>query len=193
MKKYADKDKKFIAKVGEWLFEKVTNLEKDKDVNREVVEIAEEMAFRVSVLAQGTKTEEESTGETKYATNANYDFTKSFADQIDDYKRGIMPQRDTLIVSETPELWKKVGFNSLPVTVDQTHVDYALNRSKDFDHHIGETVLKMLPQLIKEPIAIIQSQSPQHKDRAVVVLDASHNNCNSNKNQCINQSLLVKL
>ena len=67
MKKYADKDKKFIAKVGEWLFEKVTNLKKNKDVNSEVVEIAEEMAFRVSVLAQGTKAEEESTGETKYA------------------------------------------------------------------------------------------------------------------------------
>ena len=66
LKKYADKDKKFIAKVGEWLFEKVTNLKKDKDVNREVVEIAEEMAFRVSVLAQGTDTVGESKSGTRY-------------------------------------------------------------------------------------------------------------------------------
>ena len=66
MKKYADKDKKFIAKVGEWLYEKVTNLKKDKDVNREVVEIAEEMAQKLIVLLQSDKTTGESKSGVKY-------------------------------------------------------------------------------------------------------------------------------
>ena len=103
-----------------------------------------------------------------------YDYSKSFAEQIDDYKKGLIPQNDTLLVSGTPEVWKKVGFNALPVTINQKHVDYALNGTKDADHHIGETLLKDLPNAIKTPIAIIQSQSPTSNDRAVVILKMTH-------------------
>ena len=66
----------------------------------------------------------------------------------------------------------------MPVTINQTHVDYALNGTKDIDHHIGETLLKQLPKAIKEPIAIIQSQSPNSPDRAVVILKMTHNGTN---------------
>ena len=55
-----------------------------------------------------------------------YDYSKSLAEQIDDYKKGIIPRNDTLLVSGTPEIWQKVGFNALPVTINQTHVDYAI-------------------------------------------------------------------
>lgn len=108
------------------------------------------------------------------ATNI-YDYSKLFAEQIDDYKQGLIPKYDTLLVSGTPEVWKKVGFNALPVTINQTHVDYALNGTKDFDHHIGEALLKTLPEAIKSPVAIIQSQSPTNNDRAVVILQMTHN------------------
>ncbi len=110
--------------------------------------------------------------------NAIYDYNKSFAEQIDDYKKGLISKNDTLLVGETPEIWQKVGFNSLPVTINQTHVDYALNGTKDIDHHIGETLLKDLPNAIKNPIAIIQSQSKNHNDRAVVILKIEHNGKN---------------
>ena len=39
---------------------------------------------------------------------------------------------------------------------------------------MGEQLLKMLPEAIKEPLAIIQSQT--RPDRAVVILQMEHNN-----------------
>ena len=73
LKKYADKDKKFIARVGEWLLKKATSLRKKKDadskldIDEELIKIADEMAFRVSVLMQETSTTGESKSGTRYA------------------------------------------------------------------------------------------------------------------------------
>ena len=114
----------------------------------------------------------------KSVKNNIYDYSKTFEEQIDDYKNGLIPQNDTLLVSGTPEVWKKVGFNALPVTINQTHIDYALNGTKDADHHIGEVLLKDLPNAIQNPVAIIQSQSPKHNDRAVVIFKMKHNGKN---------------
>lgn len=114
--------------------------------------------------------------EVKFSRRANiYDYTKSFEEQIDDYKKGLIPKTDTLLVGATPEVWQKIGFNALPVTINQTHIGYALNNTKDTDHSIGEALLKDLPNQIKNPVAIIQSQSPGHSDRAVVVMEMTHN------------------
>jgi hypothetical protein len=69
LKKYADKDKKLIARVGEWLGRTVTSLKKNKDVDKEAVKVAEDMAFRVTVLLQ-SETVGESRG-TKYLFAGN--------------------------------------------------------------------------------------------------------------------------
>ena len=45
-----------------------------------------------------------------------YDFTKPFAEQVDDWKAGKIEKNDTLVVGSTPEVFQKVGFNALPVT-----------------------------------------------------------------------------
>ena len=45
------------------------------------------------------------------------------------------------------------------MTINTTHVDYALNGTKDTDHHLGETMLKQLPKSIKDPVAIFISQT----------------------------------
>lgn len=105
----------------------------------------------------------------RWSLAGKYDYSKSFADQIDDYKNGLLPVYDTFVVSETPKVWQDIGFNALPVTLNQTHVDYALNGTKDADHEISEADLKKLPEKIKEPIAIIQSQS--NPSRAVVFIE----------------------
>ncbi|MGN0182884.1 MAG: LPD23 domain-containing protein, partial [Candidatus Ornithomonoglobus sp.] len=107
--------------------------------------------------------------------NSNiYDYTKSFEEQIDDWKQGKIPKYDTLLVGGTPEVLKKIGFNALPVTINQTHIDYALNNTRDADHSLGESVLKQLPDKIKNPIAVISSKT--HPDTSVVVLlDFQHN------------------
>lgn len=67
---------------------------------------------------------------------AGYDYSKPFDQQIDDYKNGIIPSGDTLIVGETPDIFKQIGFNALPMSINATHVDYALKGTKDADHYI---------------------------------------------------------
>ena len=120
---------------------------------------------------------DKSYGNTRWSLAGKYDYSKSFADQIDDYKNGLLPVRDTFVVSETPKVWQDIGFNALPVTLNQTHVDYALNGTKDADHEISEADLKKLPEKIKEPIAIIQSQS--NPSRAVVLIEMTSKSGNS--------------
>lgn len=112
---------------------------------------------------------DKSYGNTRWSLAGKYDYSKSFADQIDDYKNGLLPVYDTFVVSETPKVWRDIGFNALPVTLNQTHVDYALNGTRDADHEVSEADLKKLPEKIKEPIAIIQSQS--NPSRAVVLIE----------------------
>ena len=89
----------------------------------------------------------------------NYDYSKSFAEQLDYWKAGKIAKNDTLIVGATPKVFREIGFNALPVTINQTHVDYAINGTKNAEHHIGEAMLKQLPDAIKTPVAIIASET----------------------------------
>ena len=99
----------------------------------------------------------------------NYDFTKPFAEQVDDWIEGKFPKNDTLLVGSTPKVFKDVGFNSLPVTLNQSHVDYAINGTKNADHTIGATLLKQLPQALENPVAIIASAT-REKTSTVALL-----------------------
>ena len=109
----------------------------------------------------------------RYASSSNYDFTKSFAEQVDDFKKGKIPAYDSLVVSGTPEIYQKVGFNALPITLNQTHADYALNGTKDADHFLGEPALKQLPQAIADPVAIIGSQTQSGRAVAILKFDVN--------------------
>ena len=53
------------------------------------------------------KTEAEISDALKYS-DRGYDFTKSFAEQIDDYRAGVFPKDDTLIVGTTPNVFLKM-------------------------------------------------------------------------------------
>lgn len=111
----------------------------------------------------------------KKAANAGgYDFSKSFAQQIDDWIAGKFPTRDTLLVGKTPEVFQKIGFNALPMTINQTHVDYAINGTKNTDHTIGADGLKQLPQALEHPIAVIASKT-QNGTSVVALLPFTHN------------------
>ncbi len=100
-------------------------------------------------------------GEVQYDLegDSKYDFTKPFDEQIDDFKNGLFPQRDTLLIGGTSNFYQKLGFNALPMTINRTHVDYALNGTKDANHHVGETLLKQLPSKIDDPVAVFISQT----------------------------------
>lgn len=93
-----------------------------------------------------------------------YDFTKSFAEQIDDYKRGIFPEKDTFLVGRTPEVLTKIGLANIPLTMNQTHMDYSLNGTykgdpeRVKDHILTAEEMAKVPELIADPVAIIQDR-----------------------------------
>lgn len=102
-----------------------------------------------------------------------YDYTKSFAEQVEDWKKGLIPTNDSLLVGATPDVFKQIGFNALPVTINQKHVDYAINGTLDVDHFLGDALLQQLPQALENPVAIIKSQT--QPDRVVAILKIQHN------------------
>ena len=109
------------------------------------------------------------------ATNKNndniYDYTKTFAEQLNDFEQNKMKTRGALLVGSTPEVLRKIGFVSLPVTINQEHVGYALKGNykgsgeEIKDHIIPKDELAKLPQKIADPVAIIQDKQ-LWKDKA---------------------------
>ena len=70
LKRYADRDKKFIQKAFEWMKERVTRLKKNGKDTEEVSEVANEMALMMDVLLQAPTVGESANG-TKYADADN--------------------------------------------------------------------------------------------------------------------------
>lgn len=105
-----------------------------------------------------------------------YDYTKSFAEQVDDWMNGLLPQGDDLLIGKTPDVFQKIGFSSLPVTIDQTHLDYMVNgtypggKVSVLGHTFSLSEIKKLPSYLENPIAIIESTSPGNEDSSVVAL-----------------------
>ncbi len=104
----------------------------------------------------------------------SYDYSEPFEQQLNDWMAGKIPQNDSLLVSGTPEVWKMIGLNSLPVTINQKHIDYAINGTKDADHYLTKQGLLQLPEAIKSPVAIISSKT-KNGTSLVAMLDIRQN------------------
>ena len=110
--------------------------------------------------ARGAESEARESGQkNSYSSAASYDFSKPFSDQVDDWVAGKFPKKDTLVVGPTPQVFLNIGFNKLPVTINQTHVDYAVNGTKNADHYMGANMLKQLPDALEHPVAVISSET----------------------------------
>lgn len=103
--------------------------------------------------------------------DGKYDYSKSFAEQVDDWKKGNFPTGDSLLVGRTSEIYRKIGLGDLPMTINQTHVDYIVNGTKDADHFMGEAWLKKLPEMLENPVAVIGSDT-NAENSVVVILSA---------------------
>lgn len=106
--------------------------------------------------------------------NQYYDYSKSFAEQLLDYQNGTFPQRDSFVLGATPEVFQRIGFNALPMTINQTHVYDALNGTRDADHTFGMSLLKTLPDALQHPVAVITSQT-QNGTSVVALLEMQVN------------------
>lgn len=88
----------------------------------------------------------------------HYDYSKSFAQQIDDWTDEGFPEKDTFLVSTTPDVLQKIGFSKLPMSYDQKHMRQVLRNPKNKDHDLGVNFMKALPEIIKDPVAILAGQ-----------------------------------
>ncbi len=108
------------------------------------------------------------TGESK-RFSGRYDYSKSFAEQIDDYNAGIFPHRDTLVVCRTPKVLRKVGLNDLPMTYSIGHLQTIIDGDVE-NHKFGVDLLKHLPEALEDPLAVIASKT-QSETSLVVIFD----------------------
>lgn len=106
-------------------------------------------------------------------TNEN-DFDKSFAQQVDEWMEGQFGKDDSLVLGPTPEIYQQIGLSALPIVIDQEHVKYAINGGKGANHRMGAAMLKQLPRLLRNPVAIIESAS-RSEDSVVAIVSAKVN------------------
>ena len=104
--------------------------------------------------------------------NGAYDHSKSFAEQIEDYKLGLFPRNDTLTVGATPEVFLNIGLNRLPMTYGIGHLKEVL-KGNVRNHDFGEAILKQLPKSLKKPVAVIASKT-QTSTSLVAIVEMSH-------------------
>lgn len=129
-------------------------------------------ALRTALMDAGKAAKE---GRRRYALDleqdSHYDYSKSFAEQVEDWQNGKFPKNDALLVGRTPEVFRRIGLNDLPMTMNQTHVDYAVNGTKE-DHQMSLVMLEHLPELLEHPVAIIESAT-RPNDSIVAIVDGT--------------------
>lgn len=113
----------------------------------------------------------------KQVRETEYDYSAPFAQQVDDWVDGKIPERDTLLLGRTPSVLREIGFSDLPMTIDQKHMRYMLGEPKNADHDLGIEIVKRLPELVSNPVAIIANPAPNKGTRApgVMIIFAEKN------------------
>ena len=128
----------------------ITNLEKD-------LQYIEERLTRVYESADNKKTATES-GEVLYSSD------KPFEKQVDDVLNGQHNPRFDLYVSETPDIYVKLGFLNTPLLMRNSKINEILN-----DHpEMSPTIIKQIPEAVQNPILILKSKT--HPTESVVAI-----------------------
>ena len=128
----------------------ITNLEKD-------LQYIEERLTRVYESADNKKTATES-GEVLYSSD------KPFEKQVDDVLNGQHNPRFDLYVSETPDIYVKLGFSNTPLLMRNSKINEILN-----DHpEMSPTIIKQIPEAVQNPILILKSKT--HPTESVVAI-----------------------
>lgn len=119
---------------------------------------------------KGTETQKQESGvqysaENEESNGQTFEYMKPFAEQIKDFKdkknRKAVFGKDALLIGPTPKLLQDIGLVRLPVTINQTHVGYAIDDSytgpeKHKAGHVFEAEeFAKLPEKLADPVAII--------------------------------------
>lgn len=143
---------------------------KQKETWKQGRNISDAALYRVEQDAGGQKNSARTGDRASIAETEKerYDYKKSFAEQLEDWRAGRFPKYDTFVLGATPEVFSKIGLNALPMTINQRHIDYALNGTKNADHELSLPDLKQLPRALENPIAIIHS--PQKPSTSLIAI-----------------------
>lgn len=143
---------------------------KQKEAWKQGRNISDAALYRVEQDAGGQKNSARTGDRASIAETEKdrYDYKKSFAEQLEDWRAGRFPKYDTFVLGATPEVFSKIGLNALPMTINQRHIDYALNGTKNADHELSLQDLKQLPRALENPIAIIHS--PQKPGTSLIAI-----------------------
>ena len=122
------------------------------------------------------------TGKVRLSKASNYDYQKSFEQQIDDVINGVHPEREPVLIGMIPKVMKGINLPQLPLAVAKGHINEMLgitSRSAkiDQDHVFGEAFVKNLPNIIADPVAIIESNTPDQgkRENSIVMILAEKN------------------
>ena len=144
-------------------FQQMEGLKKDtaalEDIYNRMVKMAENGAQQRQAEKTSFSVKEE---------NEHYDHSKPFIQQVDDLLEGKVPKDDALLIGGTPDVLQKIGFSNLPLTMNAEHIK-SMNR--DTEHALSRAFMEQLPELIKNPLAVIESKTNQ-EGSTVILLNA---------------------
>jgi hypothetical protein len=98
----------------------------------------------------------------------HYDYSTPFIQQVDDLLEGKIPKNDALVIGGTPDVLKNIGLSNLPMTINTEHIK---NMNRDTEHVLSRAFMEQLPELIKDPLAVIESKTSPESS-TVMLLNA---------------------
>lgn len=103
---------------------------------------------------------------------------KTFAEQIDDILNGNANRYNDLKVCDTPDILLQVGCEQLPMLYTQRHLKEAIKPKNGRTHAHGLEIeqLKRIPELLEEPVMIMDSVS-RNDSIVVVTSEVDKDNC----------------
>ena len=118
---------------------------------------------------ESTRSTDSAKENVKYATGDDYTFNK----QVDDAVSGKMARGYSVFVGKTPNLLEKAGLEQRPMLINQAHLrDIVHEKTNDNAHYHGIdiNIIKQLPKLLKNPVAIYDSISNDNRNNSICVV-----------------------
>ena len=93
---------------------------------------------------------------------------------------GKLPNDSHIFLGMTPRIYEEVGLLRLPMAMTGKHLYSTLRASGDIEnvnyHNLGEDILRQLPEQLKKPLCIIQSDINETDIVSIIALKDKNNN-----------------
>ena len=156
------------------------DLKKDEEFVRQLRDKVVEAAIAVKEKDAQTRTAEPKKQPAEQTSGVKFSKKMSFADQVDAVLDDSVDFTNSHVyVMETPKVLTDLGLRKLPMLMTAKHVytaaraDGKYNKKKVHYHDLGSNLLKQIPDAMRNPVAIMESNS--RDDSIVVVLELIDN------------------